>query len=129
MNKDGDLIVYTNRGRPTEKQSKLKNCPKLLRAKLRKLKKEMGYADGTEILLALGIATDKMARHVHMFPEVFFMDVTCKLNYQKRDLFVMVVKDASGEAFPGNITMVQAGYPIAWNYTVMTHVKWIFEQK
>ena len=68
----------------------------------------MGYADGTEILLALGIATDKMTRHVHMFPEVFSMDVTCKINRQKRDLFVMVMmmKDASGEAFPGNITMV-----------------------
>ena len=80
MNKDGDLIMYTNSGRPTEIHSKLKNCPKLLRAELRKLKKEMGYADGTEILLALGITTDEMARHVHIFPEVFFMDVTCKLN-------------------------------------------------
>ena len=68
MNKDGDLIVYTNRGRPTEEQSKLKNCPKLLRAELRKLKKEIRYVDGTEIMLALGIVTNKMTRHFHMFP-------------------------------------------------------------
>ena len=69
----------------------------------------MGYATGTEILRALGIATDEMMRHVHMFPEIFYMDVTCKLNRQKRDLFVMVVKDAYGEAFPGNITAVPSG--------------------
>ena len=50
-----------------------------------------------------------MTRYVHMFPEVFFMDVTCKLNRQKRDLFVMVVKDASEEAFLGNIIMVPSG--------------------
>ena len=53
-----------------------------------------------KILLALGIATDEMMRHVHMFPEIFYMDVTCKLNRQTRNLFVMVLKDASGEAFP-----------------------------
>ena len=43
----------------------------------------MGYAKGTKIWLALGIATDEMMRHVHMFPEIFYMDVTCKLNRQK----------------------------------------------
>ena len=109
MHPNGDLLIYTNRGRPTAEEAKIIKCTKSLRAELRKLKKEMGYAKGTEILLALGIATDEMMRHVHMFPEIFYMDVTCKLNRQKRDLFVMVVKDASGEAFPGNITAVPSG--------------------
>ena len=84
-------------------------CTKSLRAELRKLKKETGYVKATEILLALGIAIDEMMRHVHMFPEIFYIDVTCKLNRQKRDLFVMVVKDASGKAFPGNLTAVPSG--------------------
>ena len=34
------------------------------------------------------------------------MDVTSKTNRQNRDLFLMVVKDASGETFVGNVTLI-----------------------
>jgi hypothetical protein len=109
MKANGDLMVYTNRGRPTKEEQTKIRCPGSLRKELEKMKKEMNYKDGTEILLALSIATDEMARHVHMFPEVFFMDVTCKTNRQNRDLFLMVVKDANGEAYPGNATVIPSG--------------------
>lgn len=106
MRSDGDLVVWTNKGRPTESERVIRSCPKKLRRELNRLKKQMNYEDGTEILLALSIATDEMARHVAMFPEVFYMDVTSKTNRQKRELFLMVVKDASGEAFVGNATII-----------------------
>jgi hypothetical protein len=69
----------------------------------------MNYRDGTEILLALSFASDEMARSVHMFPEVFYMDVTANTNRQKRDMFLMVVKDANGETFIGNATVIPSG--------------------
>ena len=36
----------------------------------------MNYKDSTEILLAISLVTDDMDRHVAMFPEVVFLDVT-----------------------------------------------------
>ena len=69
----------------------------------------MNYKEGTEILLALSIASDKMTRVVHMFPEVFYMDITANTNRQKRDLFLMVVKDGNGETFIGNAIVVPSG--------------------
>ena len=36
----------------------------------------MKYNDETELLLAISITTDDMNRHVNMFPEVFYLDVT-----------------------------------------------------
>ena len=79
---------------------------KKLKAELRKLKKQMSFNEGTKILLAISIASDEMIRHVSMFPEVMFMDITANTNRQKRNLFVMVVNDGSGEAFVGNITII-----------------------
>ena len=63
----------------------------------------------TYLLLALSIASDEMARHDHMFPEVMYMDVTAKTNKQNRDLFLMVVKDPNGETFVGNATVLPSG--------------------
>ena len=58
-----------------------------LKNQLRDLRKKMEYKDGTEILVAVSLATDEMVRAVHMFPEVFYMDTTAKTNRQNRDLF------------------------------------------
>ena len=68
-----------------------------LKDELKQLRRDMSMQNGQEILLSITIADDDMTRHVHMFPEVFFMDVIANTNHQKRDLFLMVVKDASGE--------------------------------
>ena len=101
MDSSLNLTIHTKRGRPTNTEN-LKT-DKQTKADLRKLRKEMNYKDGTEILLALSVATDEMARHVQMFPEVFYLDVTANTNKQKRDLFLMFVKDADGSTYIGNI--------------------------
>ena len=62
-----------------------------------------------EILLSITIADTKMQQHVHMFPEVMFMNVIASTNCQKRDLFLLVVKDAFGECFIGNATLLPCG--------------------
>ena len=51
-----------------------------------------------------------------MFPEVFFMDVTANTNRQKRELFILIVKDASGKTFIGNATVIPSGK------------KWVFQK-
>lgn len=109
MDKDGRLLVYKNKGRPTREETVVMNCSDAMRHELQKLKADMGYPGSTEVLLAVAIATDEMLRHVHMFPEVFFMDVTSGTNRQKRDLFVLVVRDSSGECYIGNITVIPSG--------------------
>ena len=106
MSPNGELLKFNNRGRPNAEKKTILSCPRKLKAELKKLKKEMSFNEGTEILLALSLATDDMARHFHMFPEVLFMDVTGKINRQNRDLFLAVVKDASGECCIGNATLI-----------------------
>ena len=108
MKANDDLYVYTNRGRPRESAHKI-DATTFLKKQLRKLRKEMAFEDGTELLLALSMASDQMIRHVQMFPEVWFMDVTAKTNKQNRDIFIMVVKDASGQCYVGNITVIPSG--------------------
>ncbi len=68
----------------------------------------MNYKDGTEIVLIFSFASDKIICMVNMFPEVFFMNVTCCTNCQSKPLFLMVLKDANGEAHIGNISVLQS---------------------
>lgn len=110
MSPNGDVTVFgVPRGRPDQETSKKLNVPKAMRKELLKLRDQMKYEGGTEILLAFSICSDEMARHLHMFPEVLFMDVTANTNKQKRDLFLAVVKDASGETFVVNATIIPSG--------------------
>ena len=60
------------------------SCPRKLKAELKKLKEEMSYKPGREILLAILIESDEMTHHVHMFPEVFDMDVTYNTNRREK---------------------------------------------
>ena len=113
MNSDLDLTVYTNRGRP-RKADTLRSTKKL-KKDLRELKEKMNYKDGTEILLALSVATDEMSRHVHMFPEVFYLDVTANTNKLKKDIFLMVIKDSNGQTFVGNVTAIPSGKRWVYN--------------
>ena len=50
MHPNGNLLVYTNCGRPTEEEAKIIKWPTSLHAELRKLKKRMGYAKETKII-------------------------------------------------------------------------------
>ena len=103
---NGDLLSIRNRGRPSKEKKEVLECPSKIRKELNEMKNQLKYNSGTEILLAISIASDDMVRHVQMFPEVVYMDVTSKTNRQNRDLFLMVVKDASGETFVGNVTLI-----------------------
>ena len=109
MSPDGDLLVYKNKGRPNAEEREVMKSSDKLREELERLKKEMGYDDNTEIVLSISLASDEMIRHVHMFPEVFFIDVTANTNRQRRDLLVLVVRDATGECYPGNSTILPSG--------------------
>lgn len=109
MAPDGNLMIYHSNGRPNKETSEILKCDKAMKKELEILKTSLSFKEGTEILLALSIVSDEMSRCVHMFPEVMYMDVTANTNRQKRDLFLMVVKDANGETFVGNATVIPSG--------------------
>ena len=102
-----DLNIYTHRGHLTKAET-MRSSQKL-KSDLQKLKSEMNYKDGTEILLAVSVVTDDMTRHVAMFPEVFYLDVTANTNKLKREIFRTVVKDSNRQTFIGNITVTSSG--------------------
>ena len=114
----GELVLYKNKGqrlafktkgRPTLEERKVLDCSKKLRVELSKLKREMCFEKGTDMLIALSISSDQMLHHVHMFPETWSMDVTANLNKLKHDVFVMVVRDACGKCYVGNFTIIPSG--------------------
>ena len=107
MDSNLNLTIHSKRGRPTKVESMKSN--RQLKSDLRKLRKQMNYKEGTEIVLAISVATDEMARRVHMFPEVMSLDVTANTNKQNRDLFMMVVKDSDGTTHIGNATFIPSG--------------------
>lgn len=117
------LIVERTRGRPSnaEKQAKLAKekevleCNNETRKEIEDLRTELGFSRQSKIVLMLSIASDEMIRLVMMYPEVFFMDVTGGVNRQKRDFFLIAIKDAMGKAFTANITTIPSGR--SWVYT------------
>ena len=109
MAQNGDLVVYKNKGRPTAEERTVMACSDKMRIELQKLRDELSVDHGNEILVALSIASDQMMRHVHMFPETWFMDVTANTNRLKRDIFLMVVRDSNGQCFVGNLTVIPSG--------------------
>ena len=110
MDKNNNLWVYKNKGRrSTKEESRLMKCDKAMKKELTRMKAEMSFKEGTEILLALSVASDDMIRSVHMFPDVFYLDVTANTNKQKRELFLLVTKDANGQTFIGNATVIPSG--------------------
>ena len=115
MDKDDNLFSKKGRGRPNAEQTEQLFLHGELKQEIKQLRKDMSMQNGEEILLSITIADDGMQRHVHMFPEVMFMDVIANTNCQKRDLFLMVVKYASGECFIGNATLLPCGQ--LWIFT------------
>ena len=115
MDEHLDLNIYTHRGRPSNVEKR--RTTKEVKKQLLDLKEKMKYKDGTEILLAVSVATDSMIRHVSMYPEVMFFDVTANTNILKRDLFIMVIKDSNNETFIGNATVIPSGQ--RWIYMMI----------
>ena len=62
----------------------------------------MNYKDGTDILLAISVASDEITRALHMFPYVAYMDVTSNTTKEGRYLFLVVGKDSDGSTFIGS---------------------------
>ena len=115
MDKNDNLFAIKGRGRPSKEQTEQLVLHGELKNEIKTIRKDMSMQNGKEILLSITIADDGMQRHVHMFPEVMFMDVIANTNRQKRDLFLMIVKDASGECFIGNATLLPCGQ--LWVFT------------
>ena len=109
MDKKDNLYAQKGRGRFSKEQMEQLFLHGKLKDKLKQLRKDISMQNGQEVLLSITKADDDMIRHVHMFPEVFFMDVIANTNHQKRDLFLMVIKDASGGNFIGSDTLLSCG--------------------
>ena len=71
MDEHLDLNIYTHRGCPSNVEKR--RTTQEVKKQLRDLKETMKYKDGTEILLAVSVATDSMICHVSMYPEVMFL--------------------------------------------------------
>ena len=115
MDKKDNLYAQKGRGRFSKEQMEQLFLHGKLKDKLKQLRKDISMQNGQEVLLSITKADDDMIRHVHMFPEVFFMDIIVNTNRQKRDLFLVVVKDATEECFIGNVTLLPCGQ--VWVFT------------
>ena len=110
--KKGQAATFKTKGRPTQEEHPVMDCPKKRCAELAKLKHEMGFKKGTNMLIAVSISSDQMLCHVHMFSETWFMDVTSNLNRLKWDVFIVIVRDACWKRYIGNFTVIPSGQ--AW---------------
>lgn len=122
---DSGLMVERGRGRPPKDGTPNNNsqdgsntmdegshhysCTQEMRAEINSLRKSLSFSRNSKLVLLLSIASDSMIELVMMFPEVFFMDVTGCVNRQKRDFFLMAIKDAAGKVFTGNLTSIPSG--------------------
>ena len=79
------------------------------------LRKSRLVDDGAKVLLLTSMSTNEMIQLVKMHPEVFFMDVTARVNRQNTDMFVLAIRTPNGDTFPANVTFIPSGK------------RWVFE--
>ena len=109
MDKNDNLLVYKGKGRHSAEETKMIESKGNLKPMLRDLRKKLQLNNTDLVLLALSVASDKMIRTMHMFPEVQFIDVAANLNKQNRELLFSVVKEATGQCFIVNATVMPCG--------------------
>lgn len=109
MDDKDNLLVYKGRGRPSKQEMDEIEANGDLKKQLRKVRRELKLKDTSRTLLALSVATNNMIRTMQMFPEVQFIDVAANMNKQKRDVLFSVVKEATGETFIVNMTVMPCG--------------------
>ena len=103
-------MTYVTSGRPTKEEShKRLNCPKQVLLDIQSIRKELSVEEGSRLLLLVSLATDEMVRFVSMHPETMFGDVTGSTNKQKKDLYMMAVRNPLSRTFPGNLTIIPSG--------------------
>ncbi len=103
---DSRFSVYQEKGLPSDESKQHFEVPSKIAEDVKNLRNKIKYKKGTEILLILPFVSDAMIRVVSMYPGVFYRDVTCSPNQQNRPLFLMVVKDANGLTYIGNISIL-----------------------
>jgi len=64
-------------------------------------KRSLKLTENQSMLLAVAWVTDEELLLMQMFPEVWFMDVTCATNKEGRGLFLVAGKDSNNNAFTG----------------------------
>jgi hypothetical protein len=106
MEKSGSLFIYKNKGRPTAADARAILVDPELRTKLNNLKKRTKMKNGTDILLSLSVASDKMIHSMHMFPEILYMDLTSCTDKEGQYLFLAVNKYDNGHTFIVNATVL-----------------------
>ena len=97
-------MLHTN---PGGRPSKLDLDNNLMRDNIADLR--LSHGSTSKMVLLLSFSTDLMIRSIHMYPEVWFLDVTARSNKQKRNLFVLVGRKPSGNSFISNVTLIPSG--------------------
>ena len=126
MDKHDNVFVQKCKGRPSVRERIQIEMHGELKSDMKQLRKDMSMNASTEILLSISIATSDMQRAVHMFPEVLYMDVVSKTNRQKRDVFLLVIKDASGETNIGNVTILPCGKKWMFTYVYQHFFSYLY---
>ena len=80
MDKNDRVFAQKCKGHPTLKQAEEIKIHVELKSELRQLQKYFSMNNHFKILLSLSTADGEMQRAVHIFPEVFYMDVIANTN-------------------------------------------------
>jgi len=83
--------------------------------RIRQMRSDNGLLDSTKMLVLISLATNEMVKYICMYPYVWYMDCTSGTNREKKDLFVVAVRSASGDTLPVNLTVIPSAQ------------KWVFE--
>ena len=100
MDENDNLLIYKGKGRPSREETETIAADGSLKKYLHKICNDLKLKDTKHVLLALSVATDKMTRAMHMYPEVQFIDAAANMNRQKRDVLFSVVKQNTGHTLP-----------------------------
>ncbi len=79
------------------------------------MRSDNGLLNSTKMLVLISLATNEMVKFMCMYPDVWYMDTTSGTNREKKDLFVVAVRSASGDTLPVNLTVIPSAQ------------KWVFE--
>ena len=88
------------------------------------MRSDNGLLDSTKMLVLISLATNEMVKFMCMYPDVWYMDTTSGTNREKKDLFVVAVRSASGDTLPVNLTVI----PSAQKWVFETIYKSVFPQ-
>ena len=106
IDKHNNLLVFKNKGRPTNKKSQHIKTHCHLSRKPKESKHKLKWKERTEIPLALLVASDKLMCAVHMFPEVILIEITGNTNTQGCGLYLLMVKDPDSTTKIMNVTAI-----------------------